>query len=246
MDRALYIAMSGAAQTLRAQAVNHHNLANAATTGFKAELAVAGAVEVRGTGFGSRSNVQSFSVGTDGSGGSLQATGNALDVALKPGHWLAVQGADGREQFTQSGALTLDAEGTLRTASGLAVLGEGGPITLPAASGVAIGSDGTISLIASGQTGAIASSAGKLKVVATPASQLERSGNGLFSAKAGFTPEAATGAVLTPGALESSNVNVADAMVTMIELARNFEMQTRAMKAADENAQQASSMVRMK
>ena len=52
--------------------------------------------------------------------------------------------------------------------------------------------------------------------------------------------------MLVSGALESSNVNVADAMVTMIELARNFELQTRAMKAADENAQQAASLLRMK
>ena len=131
MDRALYVAMSGAAQTLRAQAVNHHNLANASTVGFKAELAVAGGVNVQGTGFGSRINAQSFMAGTDGSAGGLQATGRTLDIALKPDQWLAVQGADGREVYTKSGDLTLDATGTLRTASGLTVLGDGGPITLP-------------------------------------------------------------------------------------------------------------------
>ncbi|MES2682467.1 MAG: flagellar basal body rod protein FlgF [Pseudomonadota bacterium] len=246
MDRALYVAMTGAAQTLRAQSVNHHNLANASTTGFKAELAVAGGVDVRGTGFGSRINAQSFIAGTDGSGGSLQATGGALDIALKPDRWLAVQAPDGSEAYTKAGDLTLDASGTLRTASGLAVLGDGGPITLPPATSVSIGGDGTVSLIPAGQAGAIASTAGKLKVIAATTAQLERSGNGLFSAKKGFVPEPASGAVLTTGALESSNVNVADAMVTMIELARNFELQTRAMKAADENAQQAASLVRMK
>ena len=121
-----------------------------------------------------------------------------------------------------------------------------GPITLPPATSVSIGGDGTVSLIPAGQAGAVASTAGKLKVISATTAQLERSGNGLFSAKKGFVPEPATGAVLTTGALESSNVNVADAMVTMIELARNFELQTRAMKAADENAQQAASLVRMK
>ncbi len=246
MDRALYVAMTGAVQTLRAQAVNHHNLANASTVGFKAELAVAGAVGINGAGFGARINAQNFIAGTDGQGGSLQATGQALDVALKQDNWLAVQAPDGSEAYTKAGDLTLDATGTLRTASGLAVLGEGGPITLPPATQVNIGTDGTVSLIAAGQSDSIATSAGKLKVVSAPASQLERSGNGLFSAKAGFTPQPATGAVLTTGALESSNVNVADAMVTMIELARNFELQTRAMKAADENAQQSASLLRMK
>ncbi len=246
MDRALYVAMTGAAQTLRAQAVNHYNLANASTTGFKAELAVAGAVGVQGTGFGSRINAQSFMAGTDGSVGGLQATGRALDIALKPDQWLAVQGADGQEAYTKAGDLTLDATGTLRTASGLTVLGEGGPITLPAATSLNIGADGTVSIIPAGQTGAQALSAGKLKVVTATADQLTRSGNGLFSARPGFTPDTSSGAVLTSGALESSNVNVADAMVTMIELARNFELQTRAMKAADENAQQAATLVRMK
>jgi len=246
MDRALYVAMTGAAQTLRAQAVNHHNLANASTTGFKAELAVAGAVGIQGTGFGSRINVQNFIAGTDGRGGSLQSTGGALDIALKPDQWLAVQSPDGSEAYTRAGDLTLDATGTLRTASGLAVLGDGGPITLPTATSLNIGADGTLSIIPAGQSGAGAVSAGKLKVVSAATSQLERSGNGLFKARPGFTPETATGSVLTAGALESSNVNVADAMVTMIELARNFELQTRAMKSADENAQQAASLVRMK
>lgn len=246
MDRALYVAMTGAAQTLRAQAVNHHNIANASTTGFKAELAVAGAVDVRGSGFGSRINAQNFIAGTDGRGGGQQTTGGALDIALKPDAWLAVQGSDGKEAYTKAGDLTVDASGTLRTTSGLTVLGEGGPITLPPSSSLNIGSDGTLSIIPAGQTGAQAVTAGKLKVVSAQTTQLERSGNGLFSAKAGFTPEQANGAVLTAGALESSNVNVADAMVTMIELARNFELQTRAMKAADENAQQAASLLRMK
>lgn len=246
MDRALYVAMTGAAETLRAQAVNHHNLANASTTGFKAELMAATAVPVQGAGFGSRVQVQALVTGTDARAGGLQATGRSLDIALQRDAWLAVQDTSGQEAYTRAGDLTLDANGGLRTASGLAVLGDGGPITLPAATNVDIGSDGTLSVIAAGLTGAVATSAGKLKVIRAEVSTLERSGNGLFRAKSGTEPAAAEGAVLVSGALESSNVNVADAMVTMIELARNFELQTRAMKAADENAQQAASLLRMK
>jgi flagellar basal-body rod protein FlgF len=244
VDRALYVAMSGAAQTLRAQAINHHNIANASTIGFKAELAAAGAVGIEGTGFGSRHNAQSFVVGTDARGGMVQPTGNDLDVALAPGHWLAVQDTNGQEVYTRAGNLTVDAQGALRTASGLAVLGEGGPVTLPAAAQISIGSDGTLSAITAGS--AVAATAGRLKVVEASVSQLERRANGVFAAPAGFTPPAASGPVLTAGALETSNVNVADALVTMIELSRTFELQTRAMKAADDNAQQAASLVRMK
>jgi flagellar basal-body rod protein FlgF len=167
-------------------------------------------------------------------------------VALKPGNWLAVQQPNGQEAYTRAGQLTLDAEGTLRTASGQMVLGDGGPLTLPPATQVDIGADGTVSIIPAGASGSQSQPVGRLKVVTTDVNTLERAGNGLFLARVGSTPAPANGAVLTSGALESSNVNVADAMVTMIELARQFELQTRAMKAADENAQQASSLVRMK
>lgn len=246
MDRALYIAMSGASQTLKAQAANSHNLANVGTTGFRAALVAAGAVAVQGEGFASRQNVQNVLAGIDDRGGALQSTGNALDIALKDDGWLAVEGPGGQEQYTRAGALTLDASGVLRTASGQAVLGENGPIALPQSSSVNIGVDGTISVVPLGGSAQTAVTAGKLKVVAARGDQLERSGNGLFTAKKGATLDAKTGAVCAPGMLESSNVNAADALVNMIELARNFELQTRAMKAADEQAQQAASLVRMK
>ena len=247
MDRALYIAMSGASQTLKAQAVNQHNLANASTVGFKAELMAANSVAVRGDGFGSRLNTETFSTGIDASQGSLQSTGNPLDVALRDDGWLAVQGPDGQEQYTRAGALTLDAGGVLRTQSGLAVLGDNGPVTVPQAASVAIGSDGTVSAIPLGGGGAAtAVTVGKLKVVAAKADQLERSGNGLFSARSGVTLDPKTGATLHAGVLESSNVSASDALVNMIQLARNFELQTRAMKAVDEQAQQAASLVRLK
>jgi flagellar basal-body rod protein FlgF len=245
MDRALYIAMTGATQTLKAQAVNHHNLANASTVGFRAELTAANAVAVEGQGFASRIGAQNFVTGTDDRAGNLQSTGRALDVAFRDDGWLAVQAADGSEQYTRAGDLTLDANGALRTAGGALVLGDGGPIAIAQATSLNIGADGTISMVpSSGGTASI--NVGKLKVVSAKAEQLERSGNGLFKAKKGVTLEAKTGATCMSGTLESSNVNAADALVTMIELARNFELQTRAMKSADEQAQQAASLVRMK
>lgn len=246
MDRALYVALSGAAQTLRAQAANNHNLANASSTAFRAELVVADGAKVGGEGFGSRVQARAWDAGIDSRAGAIVSTGRDLDIALRDDGWLAVQTADGREAYTRAGDLQVDAEGVLRTRSGLEVLGDGGPISLPAASSIAIGADGSVSIVPVGQTGAVATTVGKLKVVAAETTQLRRAGDGLYFAREGEQLQSKTGATVTAGMLESSNVNVAEAMVTMIELARNFELQTRAMKAADENAQQASSLLRMK
>ena len=246
MDRALYVALSGAAQTLRAQAANNHNLANASTTAFRAELVVADGAAVHGDGFGSRVQARAWDAGIDSRAGSVISTGRDLDIALRDDAWLAVQTADGREAYTRAGDLQVDAEGVLRTRGGLEVLGDGGPISLPASSSIAIGADGSVSAVPIGQTGTIATTVGKLRIVAADTTQLQRNADGLYFARDGVQLESKSGANVMAGSLESSNVNVAEAMVTMIELARNFELQTRAMKAADENAQQASSLLRMK
>jgi flagellar basal-body rod protein FlgF len=247
MDRALYVALSGATQTLRAQAANNHNLANASTTGFKAELVVAEAQQIAGTGFESRVNARSLDAGIDSRAGTILSTGRELDVALGAGDWLAVQAADGREAYTRAGELQVDAEGLLRTRGGQEVLGEGGAIQVPPHSQLSIGSDGSISVIPLGQTSGTAVTVGRLKIVAAEPTQLTRAGDNLYFAREGSPPlESSSGAKVVAGALESSNVNIAESMVTMIELARNFELQTRAMKSADENAQQAASLLRMK
>jgi len=245
MDRALYVAMTGAKQTLQAQAVNSHNLANASTVGFKAELAAQQAMDVQGGGLPSRVNTQLKGSGWDSSMGSVQQTGRDLDIALDQDRWLAVQAPDGSEAYTRGGELSLDVNGQLRTASGLAVLGDGGPVSIPQSSSLTLGSDGSISIVPLGQGAETTATVGRLRVVEARPEQLERGPDGLFRARAGQNLDAAPGKVLTPGAVETSNVNISEAMVNMIQLARAFEMQTKLMRAAEDNAQAASSLVRM-
>ena len=93
MDRMLYVAMAGAKETLRAQTVNNHNLANASTTGFKADLAAFQSRAVDGSGYASRVYTQSTTNGWDATSGSLLTTGRDLDVAVNGTGWIAVQGA---------------------------------------------------------------------------------------------------------------------------------------------------------
>src|SRR5882724_2570925 len=105
MDKLLYVAMSGAKETLRAQAVNNHNLANASTTGFRADLAAFQSRAVAGSGFPSRVYATNA---WDPTVGAQISTGRDLDVAVQGEGFLAVQGRDGREAYTRAGDLRVD------------------------------------------------------------------------------------------------------------------------------------------
>ena len=101
---------------------------------------------VRGDGASTRVYALESTPGHSDAPGAVQTTGRALDVAVQGNAWLAVQALDGTEAYTRGGALDVDAEGQLVTRSGLPVLGDGGPITVPAnAADRASAADGTVS-----------------------------------------------------------------------------------------------------
>lgn len=245
MDRVLYVAMSGAKETLKAQAVNNHNLANASTTGFKADLAAFQSRAVDGSGYASRVYAQDTSTGWDHKSGSLFQTGRDLDVAVNGDGWLAVQGADGQEAYTRAGDLQLDPNGQLVTATGRPVLGDNGPITIPPYTSLFFAGDGSISIVGQGQTPQATSTVARIKLVKPPAEQMVRGDDGLFRLKDGSQASADASVKISSGALESSNVNVAESMVNMIELARHFEMQVKAIRNAEENGAAAAQLMRL-
>ncbi len=236
MDRSLYVAMSGARETMQAQAVNNHNLANANTSGFKADLAAFQSRAVQGPGFASRVYATAESTGWSADTGTLNATGQDLDIAIQGRGWFAVQGGDGGEAYTRAGNLHVDSAGLLVTASGLPVMGDGGPITVPAYSAINVGRDGTVSIVPAGQQASTMAAVGRIKLVNPADADLQRGSDGLFRTKDGVAPLSDASVTVTSGALESSNVNVADAMVNMIELSRRFELQVKSMRTAEEDA----------
>jgi len=243
MDRLVYVAMTGAKEILQAQAANNSNLANASTVGFRADLSAFQTQQVTGAGLPSRAYATDASVGWDASSGTLQTTGRALDVSVRGPGWIAVQSNDGSEAYTRAGDLRLDANGMLTTALGNPVLGDSGAISVPPQSAIAIGADGSVSIVPQGQPAASISTVGRIKLVNPPAAQLTRGADGLFRST-GQAPVVADANVrLAPGTLESSNVNLAESMANMIELARNYEVQIKAMKAAEDNAASSSKLL---
>ena len=245
MDRALYVAMTGATQTLRAQAVNNNNIANASTTGFRAEIAALQDVAVTGPGQPTRVNALAQESGWDSSSGALQSTGNPLDVALRDNAWLAVQAPDGKEAYTRAGDLRVNALGQLANGAGHLVLGEGGPVSVPPNSSITVGSDGTISIVPVGQGPETQATVARLKIVDAKPEQLQRGVDGLMRAAPNVKLSAAAGNTVASGMLESSNVNLPQAMVNMITLARQFEMQVKMMKTVEDNATAAATVMRM-
>jgi flagellar basal-body rod protein FlgF len=245
MDRMLYVAMSGAKETLRAQAVNNHNLANVSTTGFRADLAAFQARAVDGTGWASRAYATNSTLGWNEQSGAVVSTGRDLDVAINGSGWLAVQAPDGAEAYTRAGDLSVDATGALRNGAGHLVMSEGGPITVPPYTSLFIARDGTISIVPQGQSPNTTANIGRLKLVNPPPESLDRGADGLFRTRDGADVPADAAVQVAAGALESSNVNAADAMVNMIELARRFEMQVKALRTAEQNAASAAQLMRI-
>jgi len=238
MDRLIYLAMSGAKATMQRQETLSNNLANASTTGFRAELAAFRAVPVEGSGASTRVYSLESTIGYDATPGQVAATGRNLDVAMRGSAWLAVQGRDGTEAYTRGGSLDIDSEGMLVTASGLQVLGDGGPIQIPPDSQVAIAADGTVSVV---DTQNHSSTVGRLKLV-TPEAPLVRGSDGLFRGSDGDLA-ADTNARLQDGALEGSNVSTVETMVQMIAAARQFEAQMRSLTTAEGNDKEAAQLL---
>ena len=238
MDRLVYLSMSGAKAAMQRQETLAHNLANASTSGFRAELQAFRAVPVEGSGASTRVFAIESTPGYDPTPGTIASTGRQLDVAMKGNAWLAVQGRDGTEAYTRGGSLDVTADGTLVTTSGTTVLGDGGPIQVPQNTAVSIAADGTVSASAANGT---SQAVGKLKLV-TPDVPLLRGEDGLFRGADGDLGADAT-ARLQEGALEGSNVSPVETMIAMISAARQFEAQMRLLSSAEGNDKAASQLL---
>jgi flagellar basal-body rod protein FlgF len=245
MDRMLYIAMSGAKETMLQQANTTNNLANANTVGFKRDLEAFKAVPIDGPGYASRVYTQDQGIGTDFSAGPMISTGNPLDIAVKGQGWIAVQGPNGREAYTRAGQLKIDGNGILTTSQGYPVMGSSGPISIPPSDKIDIGSDGTITVRPNGQQPNALAVVDRIKLVNPPESSLVKSASGLMQTRNGAPVPADANVSVETGMVEGSNVNTVESMVRMISLARQYELQVKTMKAAEQNDQASAQLIRL-
>lgn len=245
MDRLIYTAMTGASHILQQQAAVGQNLSNVDTPGYRAAINAFRAVPLVGNGLPTRTFVVDSTAGADFSPGGMQPTGRSLDIAVHGKGWIAVQLENGGEAYTRNGSFKVTPEGILQTRSGLNVIGETGLITIPPNTEVTIAKDGTISTVPSGQTPTQVVVVGRIKLVNPAENQMVRGDDGLFRTKDGKPAIADAGVSVVSGNLESSNVKTVEAMVNMIVLARQFDMQMKMLQSADNNAKQASQLLSM-
>ncbi len=245
MDRMLYLAMTGARQMLMQQAAASNNLANAASPGFRADLEAFRAMPVFGPGQPSRVYAMAERPAVNFQPGTLETTGNDLDVAVDGEGFLAVQAADGTEAYTRAGDLRLNGNGMLETGNGRPVLGNGGPVAMPPAESIVIAADGTVSIRPVGQGSDALVTVDRLKLVKPDTKELYKGEDGLFRQKSGADLEADASVRVVQGALETSNVNAVAEMINMITYQRNFELQVKAMQSAEKNDTAMSSLLRM-
>jgi flagellar basal-body rod protein FlgF len=247
MDRMIYTAMSGASQAMARQAAVAHNLANANSTGYKAEEHRLRAVQVQSQaaqkGLPTRAFAIDASTHTDFSDGAMAGTGRPLDVAVRGAGWIALQMPDGSEAYTRNGAFELNVNGVLQTRKGIPVQGDGGVISVPPEVKLSIGVDGTISALPESGAQNTPSVIGRIKLANPPTSDLVRGEDGLFRTRSGDAAPADETVTVAAGTLESSNVNAAEQMVSMISLARQFEMQLKLVSTADANDKAAAQIL---
>ena len=237
MDRALYIAMSGAKQNTLGQTAHANNLANASTTGFRSDYTQSRAMGVFGDYFPSRAYAMTERPASDFRQGPLQETGRDMDVALEGDGWFAVVGPDGQEAYTRAGDLSVDPDGRLINGSGLQLIGDGGPVTLPEFTKIEISRAGIVTIQPAGETPTGVAEPVQLKLVKPDAQQLEKGEDGLFRFRDPATPpaQADPGVTLVSGFVEGSNVNAVSELTDLIALNRQYEMQVKLMKHVDEN-----------
>jgi flagellar basal-body rod protein FlgF len=239
MIRGIYTAAAGLATAQLRLGIVSNNVANASTPGYKQDQLpdeVGKAIDLQryATADGGGS-IGSITLGPqvglsqlDLTAGPIQETANPLDVAIAGSGYFAIQAADGTTRYTRDGGFHQDVDGSLRSRDGSAVLDTNGqPIVLPANTDIAVAADGTI--LAGGNQVA------QLQIVDFAAgSQLNKVGNGMFTAPVGVAPQAAPGVQLYQGYIEGSNVDMSESMVATMNLVRAYEANQKLLQMQDE------------
>lgn len=243
MDRLIYTAMSGATHSLMEQQISANNLANVNTAGFRADMEMSQSATVNGSGFATRFMAQEQKSGVNDSTATAEKTERPLDVAIQGEGYIAVKDSDGSEVYTRNGNIQQNDQGEL-TIDGRPVLGDNGPIVLPANAIASFGSDGTISVTPDDGDVTATMDVDRLKLVNIPIENLAKNAQGMMVTADGQAAEIDDNIKVSGGYLEGSNVSAVSEMLASISLNRQFEAQIKMMKAAEDLSDSGNRLLR--
>jgi len=245
MDRLIHTGLSALRAIQTRQTAVANNIANASTTGFRAEMTSVQPLWLTGPGLPDRAVASGEVASANMAGGSVTMTGRPLDIALNGDALLAVQAPDGEESYTRRGDLQLAASGLLTTGDGHPVLGEGGPVTIPEADSVRVDGEGVVWVVPTGGDANAPQRVDRLSLASPAGSKIVKALDGLFRVRGGGTLPADPDARVTSGALEGSNVDATSALVGMIDAARAWEHQIKLMATARELDTSTANLMRL-
>lgn len=255
MEPALWAAKTGLDAQQTQMTVTANNLANVNTTGFKKSRAVFDDLlyqNISQVGANTTQNTQSPTGLNLGTGvrvvateknytqGSVNNTGNALDVAIQGRGFFQVLQPNGQLAYTRDGSFQVNAQGQLVTAAGYQVQPA---ITVPTgAQSITIGTDGTVSVKLANQATPTTVGVLQLADFINPAGLQDVGGNLAMESASSGTPVTGTPGLngigtLIQGSVEGSNVNVVEELVNMIETQQAYEMNSRAVQTTDQMLQ---------
>ena len=226
MDKLLWVAMSGAKENFHSLAVRSNNLANANTTGFKADFENSRSMSVFADAYPTRAFAMDERPGYNMAGGAIETTDRDLDVAIQGDGFIAVNDKEGNEAYTRMGSFMLSADGVLRTQNGLDVLDEDGAqiILPPMLDAIHISDDGVISGRPQGADSNVIENYQRIKLVSVDDyKNIEKGYDGLFRSRDGTTLAQDTAVRVRSGMLEGSNVNPVEELTSLIRIQRQYD-----------------------
>jgi flagellar basal-body rod protein FlgF len=257
----IYTALTAMNAAMNRQRTTANNLANASTPGFRQEVFAVTPATLRDGSLEARAVARGNVRGADMAAGKVNLTGRALDIAVQGEALIAFQapggfggglgggGANPGEVYSRRGDLRVAPSGLLENGEGLPVLGERGPITVPAGFDISIAEDGTVLARDSAAPDAAPQALERIRLVSPAGSVLAKGVDSFLkipgpNGQTGVLPPDPTARV-TSGALESSNVETAKTLVDMIEAQRAFEQRAKIIATASELDEAGSRLMSM-
>lgn len=245
MDRLIWTAVTGMNAAMTRQRVTASNMANAQTTGFRAELLQITPMTLKGSPVEARAMTDAAVRGALMTPGTMVPTGRPLDVAMQGEAFLTVQAPDGSEAYTRRGDLTISPTGLLVNGEGFAAMGEDGPISLQPGGQASIAEDGAVMVRNPAEPEAPPVVVGRLKLASPAGTMIAKGLDGLFRVEGGGILPADAEARLASGMLEQSNVRPSEVLVEMVEAQRSYDMRTKLIATAKELDEGGASLMRL-